>query len=541
MSTVGETTCLDNLAWACVELPKGDFFQRWFRNCKKKFQNSISDIAAGHNFSVAVTSSGLVYSFGHSEYNQHGNGGYAGRDYTDPYFYFIPQPVSVIKKGSNDVPAHIVSVKSGSNFTIAIDIDGNAYSWGYPEYGVLGHGIGHFTSTPKRIEALGVGTDSKAVLMLAAGSKHAIALSSSASSKVASNFRYLIDKGTYADVEIFADDGNASSSMKPIKCHKFMFACRSPYLRGYLLAAQSSQDASSESLGEFDDSNEGESGRMLQIDLTGVPHANAITISGLLDYIYLDKLNVPDHKLGVMAQFAEYLCLSHLKEMILLKLHTSITESTGTSYSRSYEKLKALKTPPLSLSSTSVITSSFSPDMRSAMTSSLFADVSFTLLGCNIETRVLLAHKAILTQCEYFAALFSSSFRETQSVDMSSNKDEAVLHLSLDGLQEEGISFTTFNTLVEYAYTGELKYTSTIEEAGGIDLNEVVALLVAANRLGFSRLAVRCERELVDNLKYSSPESIRNCLVFARIYDFVRLERACLETLRLLNITEEEN
>jgi alpha-tubulin suppressor-like RCC1 family protein len=37
-------------------------------------------------------------------------------------------------KGTS-TPAHIVNAKCGSNFTIAIDKGGKAYSWGYAEFG----------------------------------------------------------------------------------------------------------------------------------------------------------------------------------------------------------------------------------------------------------------------------------------------------------------------------------------------------------------------------------------------------------------------
>ena len=113
-----------------------------------------------HMFSAAVTQDGQVYSFGHAEYNQHGTGGKAYSDYTDPYFYFTPQQVKVpnptfspstthskttaadnttADNGSEEVEGvYIESVSCGSNYTIGIDRLGRAFSWGWNESGVLG-------------------------------------------------------------------------------------------------------------------------------------------------------------------------------------------------------------------------------------------------------------------------------------------------------------------------------------------------------------------------------------------------------------------
>jgi len=39
-----------------------------------------------------------------------------------------------------NVPVHIISVTCGTNFTIAIDNNGDLYSWGWNESGCLGQG-----------------------------------------------------------------------------------------------------------------------------------------------------------------------------------------------------------------------------------------------------------------------------------------------------------------------------------------------------------------------------------------------------------------
>ena len=111
-------------------------------------------------FSAAVTLDGQVYSFGHAEYNQHGTGGKAYSDYTDPFFYFTPQQVKIPNPTFSPSTSHpkttvaavsttdsggeeaegvcIESVSCGSNYTIGIDRLGRAFSWGWNESGVLG-------------------------------------------------------------------------------------------------------------------------------------------------------------------------------------------------------------------------------------------------------------------------------------------------------------------------------------------------------------------------------------------------------------------
>jgi hypothetical protein len=265
-----------------------------------------------------------------------------------------------------------------------------------------------------------------------------------------------------------------------------------------------------------------------------------------MEYFYLDKLSIPTHKQDSMIQLAEYLCLFELKDMIIAKMSSELPIIKSKMLMRSLKEVAIGH-----VDAKTIVQSSFAENLRYAMRSAVYADVIFKTkeeseaalasFGSSDINSTLRYHKAILSQCDYFAALFSSGFSEMQSCTSKS-----VLELSLAGLQDEGISISTFKTLVEYAYTGELTLQSTSSDTSSssssdtiIDLNEVVYLLAAANRLGFQRLIVRCQRELVTNLKYSTAESIRNCLVFARIYDFIRLERACLETLRLLNITEE--
>jgi hypothetical protein len=65
-----------------------------------------------------------------------------------------------------------------------------------------------------------------------------------------------------------------------------------------------------------------------------------------------------------------------------------------------------------------------------------------------------------------------------------------------------------------------------------VDLNAIMAVLVAANRLGFTTLMQHCERLLSLHLGDYFPHNATNCLEFATAYNIPRLERQCREILR---------
>lgn len=93
----------------------------------KQFPQGIIDISAGHNFTVALTELGEAYSFGHSEYNQHGSQAY---DYTDPYHYYLPRKMEL-----ECTSAPLTKVICGSCYSMALDQAGRLYSWGWNEGG----------------------------------------------------------------------------------------------------------------------------------------------------------------------------------------------------------------------------------------------------------------------------------------------------------------------------------------------------------------------------------------------------------------------
>eukprot|EP00511_Aplanochytrium_stocchinoi_P005208 CAMPEP_0204830374 /NCGR_PEP_ID=MMETSP1346-20131115/8500_1 /ASSEMBLY_ACC=CAM_ASM_000771 /TAXON_ID=215587 /ORGANISM="Aplanochytrium stocchinoi, Strain GSBS06" /LENGTH=507 /DNA_ID=CAMNT_0051960567 /DNA_START=80 /DNA_END=1603 /DNA_ORIENTATION=- len=99
---------------------------------------SVVATGCGRDFSMAVDSEGVIYSFGHPEYGCLGNGTdgktleRAGK-YT---FDFVKTPTAIDM--SRFEGSRIVDVACGAAHTIAMDDQGRLYSWGFGAYGRLG-------------------------------------------------------------------------------------------------------------------------------------------------------------------------------------------------------------------------------------------------------------------------------------------------------------------------------------------------------------------------------------------------------------------
>lgn len=481
-------------------------------------------VSAGSNFTAAVTSCGRVYSWGHAEYNQHGTGGSATTDYTDPYHYFVPREVSIDVLDKENDP--IVSVKCGSNFSLGLTRQGNVVSWGWGAYGVLGHGSGHFASRPTLLKALSRATSENIPLALSAGASHALAIADSRASCWAKRFRPLLTDPNSADTVLVSGD-------KRYLCHAVVLGSRSGYFRGYLSAAAAGRhccrpseagEAAGDAVGSENSPSHNES--LVEIPLDS-PHASHAAVAGLLEYLYTDTFNVAYQTRSQLASLASELGLTQL-----------MTLASGSNRSR-----------PQPLAS---YESSFEKDLVSAVNCPTFADVVFhrskvvdaadgeerlslALLGeeesSDLPLRwsssksgdewsskhgLILSHQCVLALLPYFSTLFNGPFRESAKFKTASGR----LHLNLDGFEEEGIDFDTFLVLVKYVYSGRVE--ATVASSG----NLFMALLVAGNRFGLPQLAQYCERQLSLHMS-DYPENIENLLSFARAFGVSRLEHQC--------------
>lgn len=116
--------------------------------------SQVVSAAAGGDYSLALTSSGTVWSWGSDSYGQLGDGGTSDGSV----------PVQVPNLGG------ISEISAGSDHSLALRTDGNVFAWGDNDDGQLGDGTTSSISTPERISL-----PSRAI-SIAAGYDHSLAL-----------------------------------------------------------------------------------------------------------------------------------------------------------------------------------------------------------------------------------------------------------------------------------------------------------------------------------------------------------------------------
>ena len=477
------------------------------------------DISAGGNFSVAVGLDGTVFSWGHAEYNQHGSTMVGGSDYVDNHYYFVPRPMIITNRDGS--PERITQVSCGSNFTIAVTEDGDAYSWGWNAYGVLGHGKGFFGQSAAKISSLGQSQIDRSVSRVCAGSNHVIVVASSSGNAWAKTFQShllpssvvcaggenlqpsLYDKESFSDVEIVDE---ASGTVFP--CHQVVLAARSPYFAGFLRTAARMKSFHGKDHGN---SRTVDNCTKEQIFLDDCPAASASTIQYLLQYIYTDTLSAPAHKRKQLAELAEFVAVHRLAS--LCRHHGAYADRPIDSHDP-------------------ILPSSFESDMQSMVKNDMFSDCKFIVHSPLGEEKVcetfelpkpivVPGHKLLLSKMPYFKSLFSGDFSDGVLGD-----DGTTLY-DLAGFVSDGITADAFESLIQYAYSG----ASSVLDNG--DSNDLMDLLVASNRVNLLRLTQLCEKKLSLHLT-DFPENIENCYSFAQMYNIPRLSRQCEELMSLV-------
>lgn len=473
------------------------------------------DISAGGNFSMAVSLDGGVYSWGHSEYNQHGTGTVGGSDYVDNFHYFSPRRVQILTEQGQEVK--ISHISCGAAFTMAVSEDGDLYSWGWNAYGVLGQGKGHFPQVPCKISTLGGHHVDRAVAEVSAGANHVLVATMSSGNSWAKTFQSYLKCCDWADAEIVDETTGAV-----FPCHRVILAARSTYFAGFFRVAEKmkkqmgDQRDGNKSVSAYDDRE--------QVYLSS-PAATGPNIQYLLEYIYTDTLSAPTHRRRQLAELAEFVGITRL--VMLCRQHVSYAERRGFGEAQEDDN--------------SVPVSSFEEDLRSMVGNPEFADVKFrkVLLGLPesyaneskmsshqeapdgvsiSEDPYLFAHRVLLGHMPYFRTLLSGNYGDGE-LDA-----DGVLILDTQGFDSDGIESVTLRKLLTYAYCGS---SDIIDEE---DSYELMSLIVAANRVGLNQLAQLCEKKLSLHLG-DFPENIENCLEFATTYNIPRLGRQCEELL----------
>ena len=115
-------------------------------------------VVAGGDHSLALTADSVVWSWGYGREGQLGHG--------DLQDQLLPKKVEAF------AGQRVVAVSAGNDHSLALTADGAVWSWGFGEFGGLGHGDEEDQLLPKQIEALA----GQRVLAVSAGNDHSLAL-----------------------------------------------------------------------------------------------------------------------------------------------------------------------------------------------------------------------------------------------------------------------------------------------------------------------------------------------------------------------------
>ena len=128
----------------------------------------IMSVNVGGYFTTAVDSEGNLYTWGLNSHNELGDG-------TD-----VDKTTPVKINGKGDIPenAKIMSVGAGEFHSAAIDSEGNLYTWGENSAGKLGDGTDVDKATPVKINGKGDIPENAKIISVSAGEYHTIAIDS---------------------------------------------------------------------------------------------------------------------------------------------------------------------------------------------------------------------------------------------------------------------------------------------------------------------------------------------------------------------------
>jgi alpha-tubulin suppressor-like RCC1 family protein len=126
----------------------------------------ITAIAAGYEYTIALDSDGKVYAWGDNNSGQLGN-----NSTTDSHI-----PVAVDISGVL-LDKTITAIAAGDRHTVALDSDGEIYTWGNNFQGQLGDNSTTYSHVPVAVDTSGV-LSGKTITAIAAGDYHTVALDS---------------------------------------------------------------------------------------------------------------------------------------------------------------------------------------------------------------------------------------------------------------------------------------------------------------------------------------------------------------------------
>ncbi|KAG6620742.1 Regulator of chromosome condensation (RCC1)-like protein [Phytophthora cinnamomi] len=463
-----------------------------------KLARPAVSVAAGSHHSVAVTDDGKVYTWGHSEYGQHG----AGETFYDLQHhahYFFPRVQQAL---ADDPRIKVANACCSSHSTFALTLDGSVMSWGWNAFGVLGNGKYQHSVHPQRV----FGLKDNVAVAVGAGSNHCAVAVRPRGAHYSLSYDRVLANGDFADL-VFIVGG--PTKVERIKAHRVVVCARSSYIRGLLRVLDIVSKNSPEAHSEAGDNRRKDEQECFEVD--EFQDVDAQVFRAFLTFLYTNRLDV---------------CLDTWRKERLASL-------PPPSFRRRDQHLTG--TAPASSEA-----QQFGEDMKSRVLSEEDADVVFLWPVEDAEAETferLPAHKAVLSQVEYFRTMFMGGFSEgktAQDAGSFGKGDEApvkraVHEIPLHYMYRDGVSLEAFKGLLLWIYTGCFELLSA-----RLEPSDMMDLYVGASLLGLTVLASRCELQIVELLPQLDVDSLRACEDFADRYDARRLLTMSQQVLRKL-------
>ncbi|ETP00776.1 hypothetical protein F441_21874 [Phytophthora nicotianae CJ01A1] len=394
--------------------------------------------------------------------------------------------------------------------------DGSVLSWGWNAFGVLGNGKYQHSVHPQRL----FGLKDNVAVAVGAGSNHCAVAVQPRGAHYSLSYDRVLANSDFADL-VFVVGG--STKGERIKAHRVIVSARSSYIKGLLrvldVVTKNNPQSAGNNVAKEEDG---------LFEVAEFQDVDAQVFRAYLTFLYTNRLDVVSHKRKALGQFASRVCCDAL---VVQCLDTWRKERLASLPPPSYRRAGHLSaTGPASSEA-----QQFGEDMKAMVLSEEVADVVFLWPVEDSDPENferLPAHKAVLSQVEYFRTMFMGGFSEGKTAQAATAKESGasskqVHEIPLHYMHRDGVSLEAFKGLLLWIYTGCFELLSA-----RLEPSDMMDLYVGASLLGLTVLASRCELQLVELLPQLDIDSLRACEDFAERYDARRLQTMSQQVLR---------